>query len=247
VTQTPEALNSSVAPAEPPPIPVQDVTSQPQAPDAQLPRHEGLTWPEPPGGAPTVPSPRPPGEPLAAAPWPSFGAATVPETPSPWLPVQPAASRSRYGWPWVVLAVVAAVALLAGASAILLGDRGDTVGLSDAETVLEEDFSSGPGKFTEFDQDGAVGVHRAGAYELTNQAEAGVYQSAVTISRATAVDVSARLELVSGRHPDAGVGVSVEPNMTETYLFGLAGNGNVFLAKTGLPQMMSTRPRENGR
>jgi hypothetical protein len=178
---------------------------------------------------PGPPQPRMPAEPFAPGAWSSPDAVPPVGQPPVWWP-PPAPVRRGRPWLWTVLAGTAAVAMIAGGLALLAGST-TTDGAGGTQIAVEEDFSAGSGAFQEFEEDGFVALHRDGAYELTGTDSEGVYWSSVEIDQSTSVDISARLELVEGGHPDAAVGVSVEPTRSEAYFLSLHGDGTVALAR----------------
>jgi hypothetical protein len=134
-------------------------------------------------------------------------------------------------WLWLVVAGIATIAVMAAALAALLGGSADTDQAGGTMTVIDEDFSTGTGPFEEFEEDGFVAQHRGGGYEVTAAQGESTYWSSAAIDRSTSVDISARLDLVAGAHPDAAVGLSVEPNRTEAYFLSLFGDGTVALGR----------------
>jgi hypothetical protein len=130
-----------------------------------------------------------------------------------------------------VIAGSVAVAMIAGGLAALLARSADTGGAGGMTVVLDEDFSAGTGAFEEFEEDGFVARHRDGAYEVTGADGDSMYWSSADIDRSTSVDISARLDLVAGGHPEAAIGLSVEPNRSEAYFLSLYGDGTVALER----------------
>jgi hypothetical protein len=171
---------------------------------------------------------------------------TLPEQPPPWLPAPPTESQSRGTWLVVavvaLLTAVAVLAVLVGGLVLLAGDSDDrvgssagdaneSVGLSDAAVVFEEDFTAGPGPFESFDENGFVGQHGDGAYELTGSTAYRTSWSSATIGPSSVVDITARLELVSGQRAYAGMGLVVQPNAKGAYLLDVLRGGDVTLSK----------------
>jgi hypothetical protein len=98
-------------------------------------------------------------------------------------------------------------------------------------TTYQEDFDSGAGRFEVSSYDGWIGKHGDGAYFLSSSETDTVLWSSAAIDTATAVDVSASLELVGGAGPDSSVGLIVQPTPDEGYVLELYGDGSVTILR----------------
>lgn len=133
-------------------------------------------------------------------------------------------------WPWVVLAVGAALSgitvLLLAAGIVLrlsaLGD-GDPVVSSESRVVLTEDFSTGSGSFEEYVEQGFTAQVDDGAYVVTSDDLQFTDWVTTAIERADVIDLSALAALGEDAEEAAELGLTVEG----------AQGGYAFMVSTG--------------
>lgn len=127
-------------------------------------------------------------------------------------------SGRRAVWPWVLLAVGAALSglmvLLLVAAMVLrlstLGDGGGPVAVSESRVVLTEDFSTGSGSFEEYMEQGFTAQVVDGAYLVTSDDLQFTDWVTTAVARADVIDLSARVALAEDAEEAAEAGLTVE-------------------------------------
>jgi hypothetical protein len=199
--------------------------TQPQTPQASrrfVPPGEPPIPAAAPGAAPSSTGypPEPPSYWGAPAPGPVAG------WPPNWAPPAGPSARKRRLWPWVVGASVAAVLLLVGAVAVLLSEEPSW---SEARVVVEEDFASGPGDFSELFEETAIGEQRDGEFVFTTSDQGRPVDSHVMLDLSDAVDVEASLALTAGADGEDAVGLAAFDPDGRGYSFQVARDGTAML------------------
>jgi hypothetical protein len=190
----------------------------------------------------------------------TFGAVAIGRTSS--LPARPDRGKALAGIITGVLAVMVSIAF--GVLAVVaMDDSGDAPAVAtepvpdvSAEEVTEpseqapvepvpdeptgdvayqESFDAGAGSFDVFVEEGMTAEYRDGGYLLSSPVPEKMAWSSVGIVASGVVDASANLETVQGGSEYAGVGLIVQPQEGEGYVFSLTGEGYAGISRVSAP------------